>query len=83
MFHWIPKPNRKEQRRKLYFIRIPKYSNIIRIGKMIFQLILKMLPLYLQIFDSDGFFHTGDLGYYDNQGAVYFIECIANLINFW
>ena len=53
---------------------------------MIFQLILKinkMLALYLQIFDSDGFFHTGDLGYYDNQGAVYFIECIANLINFW
>ena len=42
-----------------------------------------MLALYLQIFDSDGFFHTGDLGYYDNQGAVYFIERIANLINFW
>merc|ERR1712212_760798 len=35
------------------------------------------------IFDSDGFFHTGDLGYYDSQGVVYFIECIANLINFW
>ena len=33
-----------------------------------------------QILDSDGFFHTGDLGYYDSQGVVYFIECIANLI---
>ena len=38
---------------------------------------------HLQIFDHDGFFHTGDLGYYDCQGVVYFIECIANLINFW
>jgi len=34
-------------------------------------------------FDSDGFFHTGDLGYYDSLGVVYFIESIANLINFW
>ena len=34
-------------------------------------------------FDSDGYFHTGDLGYYDNQGTVYFIERIANLIHFW
>ena len=33
-----------------------------------------------QILDSDGFFHTGDLGYYDSQGVVFFIECIANLI---
>jgi len=36
-----------------------------------------------QILDSDGFFHTGDLGYYDSQGVVFFIECIANLIHFW
>ena len=36
-----------------------------------------------QIFDSDGFFHTGDLGYYDSQGVVFFIECIAHLIQFW
>jgi len=34
-------------------------------------------------FDSDGFFHTGDLGYYDNQGILYFIESLENLIHFW
>ena len=38
---------------------------------------------YYQVFDSDGFFRTGDLGYYDSQGVVYFIEIIANLIHFW
>ena len=36
-----------------------------------------------QIFDNDGFFHTGDLGYYDSQGVVYFIENMASLIHFW
>lgn len=35
------------------------------------------------VLDSEGFFHTGDLGYYDKEGQVYFIESIANLIHFW
>ena len=39
--------------------------------------------LFLQLLDNDGFFHTGDLGYYDNQGVIYFIEKIENLIHFW
>ncbi|XP_040580808.1 probable 4-coumarate--CoA ligase 1 isoform X2 [Lepeophtheirus salmonis] len=34
-------------------------------------------------FDNDQYFHTGDLGYYDNQGIVYFVEKINNLIQFW
>eukprot|EP00095_Tigriopus_kingsejongensis_P001553 maker-scaffold137_size321222-snap-gene-0.10 protein:Tk01553 transcript:maker-scaffold137_size321222-snap-gene-0.10-mRNA-1 annotation:"4-coumarate-- ligase-like" len=36
-----------------------------------------------RLFDSEGFFHTGDLGYYDSQGVIYYIEKIENLIHFW
>ncbi len=35
------------------------------------------------LFDSEGFYRTGDLGYYDAQGVIYFIEKIENLIHFW
>ena len=39
--------------------------------------------LFCQLFDQEGFFRTGDLGYYDSQGVVYFVERIENLIHFW
>ena len=31
------------------------------------------------ILDSDGFFHTGDLGYYDKDGVIYFVEQVRLL----
>jgi len=34
-------------------------------------------------FDKEGFFRTGDIGYYDSQGVIYFIEKIENMIHFW
>lgn len=33
--------------------------------------------------DAEGFFHTGDLGFYDKDGAIHFVEQISNLISFW
>eukprot|EP00094_Tigriopus_californicus_P002372 TCALIF_02290-PA protein Name:"Similar to 4cl2 Probable 4-coumarate--CoA ligase 2 (Dictyostelium discoideum)" AED:0.08 eAED:0.08 QI:10/0.81/0.83/0.91/0.90/0.83/12/272/929 len=35
------------------------------------------------LLDAEGFFHTGDLGYYDSQGVIYYVEKIENLIHFW
>lgn len=35
------------------------------------------------LFDSEGYFHTGDLGVFDGQGAIHFLEKIDNLIHFW
>merc|ERR1719369_1760013 len=48
----------------------------------------QLLPGYLgqeetKIVDSEGYFHTGDLGYYDKDGIVYFVEQISSLITFW
>ena len=33
--------------------------------------------------DQEGYFHTGDLGYYDREGVVHWVEQIHNLIQFW
>lgn len=33
-------------------------------------------------FDEDGFYHTGDLGYYDEMGAWYIIDRIKELIKY-
>ena len=27
--------------------------------------------------DSEGYFHTGDLGYYDKDGVIHFIEKVS------
>ena len=35
------------------------------------------------IVDSEGYFHTGDLGYYDKDGVIHFVEQISSLISFW
>jgi len=47
----------------------------------------QLLPGYLgqeeSILDSEGYFHTGDLGYYDNTGVIHFVEQISSLISFW
>ena len=40
-------------------------------------------PFSKQHFDKEGFFLTGDIGYYDSQGVIYFIEKIENMIHFW
>ena len=38
---------------------------------------------FKQHFDKEGFFRTGDVGYYDSQGVIYFVEKIENMIHFW
>ena len=63
----------------------------------------QMSPGYLDtkddLLDSEGYFHTGDMGYYDKDGIIYFVEQvggakvnpghiylsfkISNLISFW
>ena len=35
------------------------------------------------VVDSEGYFHTGDLGYYDKDGVIHFVEQISSLISFW
>jgi len=47
----------------------------------------QMSPGYLtqtgDILDNEGYFHTGDLGYYDKDGVIHFVEHISNMISFW
>jgi len=47
----------------------------------------QLLPSYLgqdeSVTDSEGYFHTGDLGYYDKDGVIHFVEQISSLISFW
>jgi 4-coumarate--CoA ligase len=33
-----------------------------------------------EYFDPDGFSHTGDLGYYDENGEIYFFDRMKELI---
>ncbi|RZB41708.1 AMP-binding domain containing protein [Asbolus verrucosus] len=35
-----------------------------------------------QIFDEDGFFKTGDVGYYDEDGCLYFVERIKEMFKY-
>jgi acyl-CoA synthetase (AMP-forming)/AMP-acid ligase II len=36
-----------------------------------------------EVVDSEGYFHTGDLGYYDKDGVIHFVEQLSSLISFW
>ena len=42
-----------------------------------------MCTLAFQLLDSEGYFRTGDLGYYDGLGVVHYVEKVENLIHFW
>lgn len=33
-----------------------------------------------EYFDQEGFGHTGDLGYYDENGKLYFVDRMKDLI---
>ncbi|PSN29669.1 Luciferin 4-monooxygenase [Blattella germanica] len=35
-----------------------------------------------EVFDSDGFLHTGDVGYYDNQGYFFIVDRVKELIKY-
>ena len=45
----------------------------------------QMSPGYLDIkedlLDSEGYFHTGDMGYYDKDGIIHFVEQVGENIN--
>ena len=40
------------------------------------------LQATLASFDSDGFFHTGDVGYYDEDGFIYMVDRVKELIKY-
>ena len=44
----------------------------------------QLLPSYLgqdeSVTDSEGYFHTGDLGYYDKDGVIHFVEQVVYVI---
>ena len=44
-----------------------------------------MSPGYLDtkedVLDSEGYFHTGDMGYYDKDGIIHFVEQV--MVNRW
>ena len=43
----------------------------------------QMSPGYLDIkedlLDSEGYFHTGDMGYYDKDGIIHFVEQVGRI----
>ena len=47
------------------------------------QLFPGYLGLESEVLDPEGYFLTGDLGYYDKDGIIHFVEQISNLISFW
>ena len=66
----------------MFFVR-QKVDAIIKLMNLLLQgeLCVKTCQLMIgyrgkeeKFFDSDGFFHTGDLGYYDKEGAIHFME---------
>ena len=43
---------------------------------------LKQPEATKDLFDQDGFIRTGDLGYYDSQGNLYYLDRIKSLIKY-
>ena len=43
---------------------------------------LKQPEATKDLFDQDGFIRTGDLGYYDDQGNLYYLDRIKSLIKY-
>lgn len=35
-----------------------------------------------ECFDSEGWFHTGDVGYFDNEGFVFIVSRLKELIKY-
>ena len=35
-----------------------------------------------EVFDEEGFFHMGDIGYYDSSGRMYFCDRMKDLIKY-
>jgi acyl-CoA synthetase (AMP-forming)/AMP-acid ligase II len=75
MFHRIP-ARKQFDGNESTILNLPR--NLIRAS-----CIINLCRILFQLFDQEGFFKTGDLGYYDSQGVIHFIEKIENLIHFW
>ena len=58
-------------------------DRLLRLLRIMPQFLTHAALVFFQLFDSEGYFHTGDLGFFDGQGIVHFLEKIDNLIHFW
>ncbi|CAG2109652.1 unnamed protein product [Medioppia subpectinata] len=63
-------------------------SDYTNVGKLTFNTRLKKTPGYLnnpdenaKVFTTDGFLKSGDIGYYDENGFIYIVGRIKDIIN--
>lgn len=47
------------------------------------QLFPGYLDLSQDVLDNEGYFHTGDLGYYDKDGIIHFVEQVNIKVSFF